>query len=153
LVEIGTAVYHIYSDATTLDKDLPFLGNRLNLVVPYVPGQAAIAFGMQASQIKGINTLSSTQISVTVLGLETLEDLPLIAAFDQFVPDSVRQFYTNEFGQGTGPGNTFVAYDLLGTAVGDPEIACYANINPVVSQIPTSATADLSQTYVHGDGV
>jgi len=148
VVEIGTAVYRVYSDATTLDKDLPYLGSRLNLVVPYVPGQAAIAFGMQASQIKGINALSSAQISVTVTGLETLADLPLIAAFDQFVPNSVRQFYSNEFGQGTGPGNTFVAYDLLGTAVGDPETGCYGNINPVISQIPSSATADLSETYV-----
>lgn len=148
VVEVGTQTYQVYSDAITLNKDLPFLGNRLNLIVPYVPGQAAIAFGLQASQIKGINTLSSAQISATVTGLETLEDLPLIAAFDQFVPDSVRSYYNSQFGQGTGPGNTFVAYDLLGTAVGDPETDCYANINVVMAQISTATTADLSETYV-----
>jgi len=148
VVEIGSQTYHVYSDATTLNKDLPFLGNRLNLVVPYVQGQAAIAFGLQANQIKGINALSSTQISVTVQGLETLEDLPLIASFDQFVPESVRSYYNSEFGQGTGPGNTFVAYDLLGTAVGDPETNCYSNINSVMTQISSTATANLSQTYV-----
>ena len=148
VVEVGSQTYEVYSNATTLNKDLPFLGNRLNLVVPYVPGQAAIAFGLQASQIKGINTLSSTEIASTVQGLETLEDLPLVAGFDQFVPASVRSYYNSQFGQGTGPGNTFVAYDLLGTAVGSPETDCYANINTVMSQIPASATADLSQTYV-----
>lgn len=148
VVEVGSQTYQIYSDAITLNKDLPFLGNRLNLVVPYVPGQAAIAFGLQASQIKGINALSSAEISATVAGLEILDDLPLIAAFDQFVPDSVRSYYNSQFGQGTGPGNTFVAYDLLGTAVGDPETDCYANINATMLQISSASTADLSQTYV-----
>lgn len=147
VVTVGDQTYEIYSDATTLNKNLPFLGNRLNLVIPYVPGQAAIAFGLQASQIKGINTLSSQRISSVVAGLETLTDLPLIESFDQFVPNSVRIFYNSQFGQGTGPGNTFVAYDLLGTAVGDPETGCYANISPEVRTIPAAATAGLSDTY------
>ena len=41
-----------------------------------------------------------------------------------------------------------MAYDLLGTAVGDPETNCYSNINSVMTQISSTATANLSQTYV-----
>lgn len=147
VVTVNNQTYKIYDNATTLNKDLPFLGTRLNLIVPYVPGQAAIAFGLQATQIKGINSLNSEKISLVSAGLETLEDLPLIESFDQFVPTAVRSFYSSQFGQGTGPGNTFVAYDLLGTAVGDPETNCYANITPDILAIPAAATLNLSNTY------
>ena len=152
-VEIGTGRFRIYSGPGTLSSDLPFLGNRLNLMTPYVVAQAAIAFGLQASQIKGINSLNSFQISTVSVGLELLEDLPLIANFDQFVPVSVQQFYNQQFGQGTGPGNTFVAYDLLGTAVGNPETQCYANIIPEMQSLTSSSTASLSNTYQQMESV
>jgi hypothetical protein len=87
------------------------------------------------------------------VGLELLEDLPLIANFDQFVPVSVQQFYNQQFGQGTGPGNTFVAYDLLGTAVGNPETQCYANIIPEMQSLTSSSTASLSNTYQQMESV
>lgn len=146
-IKIGTESYKIYTNATTLNSQLPYLGDRLRLQQPYTQGQAAIAFAQSLAQIKGIETQSASTLSSVLSGLETLDDLPLISAFTEYVPASVQNYYVDIFAQGTGVNNTFTAFDLLGTAVGSPEQTAYANISGDILTIPQQEFVALSNTY------
>jgi hypothetical protein len=98
-----------------------------NIVASYtelataVPADQALAnqalrTGLQ--QIKNIFNLTLSELADSYLGITSVADLPLINSLTQPLPESVIDFYRQEFSTGTGPNGTFVIDDFFGAASG-----------------------------------
>lgn len=92
--------------------------NQLQQIIPPDQALANKALSSALKQITGISFLSLPDFALTVKGMQTTKDLPLISALDQAVPPQVANYYINTLADGTGPGNTILITDVLGTAIG-----------------------------------
>lgn len=91
---------------------------RLQQIIPVDQALANKALGMALSQISGIEFNPLPFFANVVENLETTQDLPLISALTQAVPSSTANFYTNTLADGSGPNNTLLLTDILGSAIG-----------------------------------
>ena len=105
--------------------------DQLKKIIP--PDQAvankALTRGLQ--QVKQIFSTDVSDLAPKLATLESVTDLPLINDLTKPVPDSVKNFFSNTFGTGTGPGNTITTDDVIGIAAG----------NTVSTALPAVASA------------
>lgn len=92
--------------------------NRLQQIIPQDQALANKALSSALKQVTGISFSSLPDFARTVKGMETTKDLPLISALDQAVPTQIADYYINTLADGTGPNDTILITDLLGTAIG-----------------------------------
>jgi len=110
------------------------------------------ALRVSLQQIKNIFNLTLPELAQSYLGLVTTKDLPLINALTQPVPDSVVNFYKNNFSTGSGPEGTLVIGDVFGAAAGTGYIRRLANTISVLDSISTSnSIVDLQTVYQRMD--
>lgn len=69
---------------------------------------------------------------ITLGGMNTMVDLPLIQAQTTAVDDSVTDYFTNTVATGTGPNGVITTYDVLGLAIDNDNFS---------SQLATATTA------------
>jgi hypothetical protein len=117
--------------------------DRLSQIVPADQALACKALSVSLSQIAGLSTMTLPVLANAVSAQETTYDLPLISALTTAVPPAVAQYFANT-ASGTGPGNSVVIYDLLGTAAGYVSAGAMAN---TVSNLATINVANLTSTY------
>jgi len=105
--------------------------DQLKKIIP--PDQAlankALTRGLQ--QVKQIFSTDISSLAPKLATLESVTDLPLINNLTKPVPDSVKNFFADTFGTGTGPGNTVTTDDVIGIAAG----------NTVSTALPAVASA------------
>jgi hypothetical protein len=117
--------------------------DRLSQIVPADQALACKALSVSLPQIAGISTMTLPSLARAVSAQETTYDLPLISALTTAVPPAVAQYFANT-ATGTGPGNSVVVCDVLGTAAGYVSVGALAN---TVSNLATINTANLTVTY------
>lgn len=131
-VRVRKNLMNIYVDGA-VNSSLPVFGYRLDEILPPDQAQAWLALARGFTAIKGLYNSTAGSIGPRVAALENVNDLPLIARFQEPVPTDVRTYWMKEFSIGTGPGNTVQAWDILGTAIGDPETQDFNAIAPVLA--------------------
>jgi len=133
--------------------------NRLQQIIPSDQALANCALSAAFKQITGINFTSLPVFSGTVKAIQTTQDLPLITALEQAVPQNVANFYINTFAQGTGNDNTVLITDIIGTAIGWISTDALGNTVATFSTMNLSSLTSLYQTMlntvngVYGDPV
>jgi hypothetical protein len=85
------------------------------------------AFRQSLQQITGINTKTSPAVANVITTLEINSSLNLVNSLTQPVPTSVVNFYANLAPGGTGPDNTYVLSDLIGSCAGLGNVPLYLN--------------------------
>jgi len=146
-VRVAGNLINVYSASpvNTINPLLPNLGSRLNAIIPPDQAQAWYALQRDLNAVKGIEHMNTTSVGQLVQTLETVVDLPMIANFNQYVPASTQLYWNSEFGLGSGPGNTIIAYDILGTAVGSPETV---ELTAAVANLAVFDFGNLSNVYL-----
>lgn len=91
---------------------------ELSTAIPADQALANQALRASLQQIKNIFNLSLSDLANSYLGLTSVSDLPLINSLTQPVPESVVNFYQEQFSTGTGPNGTLVISDFFGAASG-----------------------------------
>jgi hypothetical protein len=117
--------------------------DRLSQIVPADQALACKALSVSLSQIAGLSTMTMPSLANAVSAQETTYDLPLISALTTAVPPAVAQYFANT-ATGTGPGNSVVVCDVLGTAAGYVSVGALAN---TVSNLATINVSNLTVTY------
>lgn len=81
--------------------------------------------------------------------METLKNLPLLAAQTQPLSDAVKNFYLDTFAGGSGPDGTFLITDFFGTAAGVPGTRSLTTVISILnSRLADGTLADLAQIYL-----
>jgi hypothetical protein len=111
--------------------------DRLQQIIPPDQALAMKALATSLQQIGGINNLNLPTLSVTVSGVETTKDLPLVTALTQAVPVATANYFINNLGDGTGENNNILITDILGTAAG------WVSTDALIRTIALMSTMDL----------
>jgi len=117
--------------------------DQLSQIVPADQALACKALSVSLTQIAGLSTMTMPSLANAVSAQETTYDLPLISALTTAVPPAVAQYFANT-ATGTGPGNSVVVCDVLGTAAGYVSVGALAN---TVSNLATINVSNLTVTY------
>jgi hypothetical protein len=118
--------------------------DRLSQIVPADQALACKALSVSLQQISGVSTMQLPALSAAVIPQQTTQDLPLISALTVAVPPAVANYFANTVAVGSGPGNSIVVVDILGTAAGYVSAGALAN---TVSNLATVNVVSLTSTY------
>jgi hypothetical protein len=118
--------------------------DRLSQIVPADQALACKALSVSLQQISGVSTMQLPVLSAAVIPQQTTQDLPLISALTVAVPPAVANYFANTVAVGSGPGNSIVVVDILGTAAGYVSAGALAN---TVSNLATVNVVSLTSTY------
>jgi hypothetical protein len=118
--------------------------DRLSQIVPADQALACKALSVSLQQIAGISTMRLPVLATAVEQQQTTRDLPLISALTVAVPPAVANYFANTVAVGSGPGNSIVVVDILGTAAGYVSAGALAN---TVSNLATVNVVSLTSTY------
>ena len=117
--------------------------DRLSQIVPADQALACKALSVSLPQIAGISTMLMPSLAQVVYAQETTFDLPLISALTTAVPPAVAEYFANT-AVGTGPGNSVVVCDILGTAAGYVSAGALSN---TMSNLANINVSNLTVTY------
>ena len=117
--------------------------DRLSQIVPADWALAAKALSVSLQQISGVTIQTLPALAQAVVQQQTTRDLPLISSLTTAVPPAVAEYFANS-ATGSGPGNSTVVYDILGTAAG--YVSTQALVN-TLSNLATINVTDLVVTY------
>ena len=92
--------------------------NRLKQIIPPDQALANKAIAKSLRQVKNVFQSDIATLAPMVKTLENNYGLDQIQALTQPVPTSIINYYESQLGAGTGPGNTVVLCDVIGTAAG-----------------------------------
>ena len=133
--------------------------DRLSQIVPADQALACKALSVSLQQISGISTMRLPALANATAQQQTTRDLPLISALTTAVPPAVADYFANTVAVGSGPGNSIVVCDVLGTAAGyvsagamSNTMSNLANVN-VVALTSTYSTMANVVAGVYGDPV
>jgi hypothetical protein len=133
--------------------------DRLSQIVPADQALACKALSVSLQQISGISTMQLPALANAVAQQQTTRDLPLISALKTAVPPAIADYFANTIAVGSGPGNSIVVCDILGTAAGyvstgalSNTMSNLANVN-VVALTSTYSTMANVVAGVYGDPV
>lgn len=143
-VRIAQSLTPVYLSSGTINPGLPDLGTRLDFILPEDAAQAWLALERGFLAIKGIENTTALAVGPVIQGLKVINDLPLIQAFTEPLPANVQQYWTGLFATGTGPGNSVLAWDILGTALGDPAVQDLSAVTPELATINVAALTNSS---------
>lgn len=81
--------------------------------------------------------------------IETVSDLPDLAAQTTPITAAVRDFYNNNFALGSGPNGTFLTSDFFGTVSGIPRVSALKSVNAILqTQIANGTLDNLATIYM-----
>lgn len=118
--------------------------DRLSQIVPSDQALACKALSVSLQQIAGISTMRLPDLANAVIPQQTTRDLPLISALTVAVPPDVANYFSSTIAVGSGPGNSIVVCDILGTAGGFVSVGAMAN---TISNLANVNVVSLTSTY------
>lgn len=118
--------------------------DRLSQIVPADQALACKALSVSLQQIAGISTMRLPDLANAVIPQQTTRDLPLISALTVAVPPDVANYFSSTVAVGSGPGNSIVVCDILGTAGGFVSAGAMAN---TISNLANVNVVSLASTY------
>ena len=147
----------IYLDQTgsvnnkLIDSVPIYVQEKYQLLSQAIPPDQALAnqcIRVALQQIKNIFNLSLPVLAESYLKLVTTRDLPLINELTTPVPQSVLDFYSNNFATGSGPENTLVLGDLIGAAAGIGYTDRIINATEIINSLSNNTNiVNLTTTY------
>jgi len=124
-IRVGSVGFRgIYEASGSINPELNDLGENLKGIIPDDLAVANSALGRSFLQVKGISNTSSDSLAASVLELENLRDLPLIAGQEEYVTQPVIDYWKNYYGEDfgiqltTGNNGSYVVSDIVGFAAG-----------------------------------
>jgi len=135
---------------TLLPQTYIDLYNTLQKIIPQDQALANKALVASLMQIKGIFNSTLVSMSKAVTSLETNTGLGDINALTTPVPASVGSTLQSQLGSGTGPGNTLVLNDVIGTAAGATHNIELPIVTATMSNLAT-ANAFYTLTFDNGN--
>jgi GTP-binding protein len=124
--------------ATVLPQPYIDLYNTLQKIIPQDQALANKALVASLMQIKGIFNSTLVSMSKAVTSIETNTGLGDINALTTPVPASVGSTLQSQLGSGTGPGNTLVLNDVIGTAAGATQNVELPIVTATMSNLATA---------------
>jgi hypothetical protein len=118
--------------------------DRLSQIVPAGQALACKALSVSLQQIAGISTMRLPNLANAVIPQQTTRDLPLISALTVAVPPAVADYFSSTVAVGSGPGNSIVVCDIIGTAGGFVSAGAMAN---TISNLANVNVVALTSTY------
>ena len=101
----------------SLNSELNGIGSDLYTALPEEIADANKALAQSLQQIKNVFNSDAQQLAQVAYKLETTKGLDQIEALTE-MPQSVLDFYKQEFGVGSGVNGEFLVTDVIGTAAG-----------------------------------
>jgi hypothetical protein len=124
-IRVGSVGFRgIYEASGSINPELNDLGENLKGIIPDDLAVANSALGRSFLQVKGISNTSSDSLAASILELENLRDLPLIAGQEEYVTQPVIDYWKNYYGEDfgiqltTGNNGSYVVSDIVGFAAG-----------------------------------
>jgi len=118
--------------------------DRLSQIVPAGQALACKALSVSLQQIAGISTMRLPDLANAVIPQQTTRDLPLISALTVAVPPAVADYFSSTVAVGSGPNDSIVVCDIIGTAGGFVSAGAMAN---TISNLANVNVVSLSSTY------
>jgi hypothetical protein len=118
--------------------------DRLSQIVPAGQALACKALSVSLQQIAGISTMRLPDLANAVIPQQTTRDLPLISALTVAVPPDVANYFSSTVAVGSGPNDSIVVCDILGTAGGFVSAGAMAN---TISNLANVNVVSLTSTY------
>jgi hypothetical protein len=118
--------------------------DRLSQIVPAGQALACKALSVSLQQIAGISTMRLPDLANAVIPQQTTRDLPLISALTVAVPPDVANYFSSTVAVGSGPNDSIVVCDILGTAGGFVSAGAMAN---TISNLANVNVVSLASTY------
>ena len=118
--------------------------DRLSQIVPSDQALACKALSVSLQQIAGISTMRLPDLANAVIPQQTTRDLPLISALTVAVPPDVANYFSSTVAVGSGPNDSIVVCDIIGTAGGFVSAGAMAN---TISNLANVNVVSLASTY------
>jgi hypothetical protein len=118
--------------------------DRLSVIIPSDQALACKALSVSLQQIAGISTMLLPELANAVIPQQTTRDLPLISALTVAVPPDVANYFSSTSAVGSGPSNSIVVCDVIGTAGGFVSAGAMAN---TISNLANVNVVSLTSTY------
>jgi len=118
--------------------------DRLSQIVPADQALACKALSVSLQQIAGISTMRLPDLANAVIPQQTTRDLPLISALTVAVPPDVANYFASTVAVGSGPNDSIVVCDIIGTAGGFVSAGAMAN---TISNLANVNVVSLASTY------
>lgn len=118
--------------------------DRLSQIVPAGQALACKALSVSLQQIAGISTMRLPDLANAVIPQQTTRDLPLISALTVAVPPAVADYFSSTVAVGSGPNDSIVVCDIIGTAGGFVSAGAMAN---TISNLANVNVVSLASTY------
>ena len=118
--------------------------DRLSQIVPADQALACKALSVSLQQIAGISTMRLPDLANAVIPQQTTRDLPLISALTVAVPPDVANYFSSTVAVGSGPNDSIVVCDIIGTAGGFVSAGAMAN---TISNLANVNVVSLASTY------
>jgi hypothetical protein len=118
--------------------------DRLSQIVPSDQALACKALSVSLQQIAGISTMRLPDLANAVIPQQTTRDLPLISALTVAVPPDVANYFSSTVAVGSGPNDSIVVCDIIGTAGGFVSAGAMAN---TISNLANVNVVSLTSTY------
>lgn len=118
--------------------------DRLSQIVPSGQALACKALSVSLQQIAGISTMRLPDLANAVIPQQTTRDLPLISALTVAVPPEVAAYFASTSAVGSGPNDSIVVCDIIGTAGGFVSAGAMAN---TISNLANVNVVALTSTY------
>ena len=153
-IRVGSVGFRgIYEASGSINPELNDLGENLKGIIPDDLAVANSALGRSFLQVKGISNTSSDSLAASILQLENLRDLPLIAGQEEYVTQPVIDYWKDYYGVeydiqlATGNNNSLVISDIIGYAAGYNSAVPLSNNAPLINSLNSSgAFSDFTQS-------
>ena len=152
-IRVGSVGFRgIYELSGSVNPELNDLGENLKGIIPDDLAVANAALGRSFLQIKGISNVGTDSLAESILRLENLRDLPLIADQTEYVTQPVIDYWKNYYGVdydiqlATGNNNSLVISDIIGYAAGYNSAVPLSANAPLIDNLDNSgAFSDFTQ--------
>jgi hypothetical protein len=124
--------------------------DRLSQIIPPDQALANKALAVALAQISNIKNISMPGLASAFKNISTAKNLNQIESLQSPLPPNVQNYYANSFAVGTGPGNTVVITDLIGTAAGVGFTDQFANATEIIDSLTNDGTLT-SLINIYGD--
>ena len=124
--------------------------DRLSQIIPADQALANKALTVSMLQISNVKDTSLPGLASAYKNVAPVNNLSLIQALTQPLPASVNAYYQSNYATGSGPGNTVVISDMLGTAAGIGYTDQFESVTEIINSL--TATGNLTVlTGIYGD--
>lgn len=124
--------------------------DRLSQIIPPDQALASKALTVALSQISNIKNTSLPGLASAYKNIATVNNLNAIGNLTTPLPTAVESYFQTRFEVGSGPGNTLVISDMIGTSAGIGYTDQFENVTQTIASLQSDGTLTVL-SGVYGD--